>query len=52
LGEEALRDVRWSRLSLIPQGAMNSLNPVMRIREPMGDAITAHGGRQQKEQLQ
>ncbi len=52
LGEEELRAVRWSRLSLIPQGAMNSLNPVMRIREQMADAIVAHEGRQQKELLQ
>jgi peptide/nickel transport system ATP-binding protein len=27
---------------LIPQGAMNSLNPVTRIKEQMGDAILAH----------
>lgn len=42
LNERELRDVRWSKLSLIPQGAMNSLNPVMRINKQIGDAILAH----------
>ncbi len=42
LSEAELRKVRWRELALIPQGAMNSLNPVLRIREQMGDAIQAH----------
>lgn len=42
LSERALRQVRWRDLSLVPQGAMNALNPVTRIREQMGDAILAH----------
>jgi ABC-type dipeptide/oligopeptide/nickel transport system ATPase component len=32
-----LRAVRWDRLALIPQGAMNSLNPVMRISKQIAD---------------
>lgn len=39
---EALRRFRWSQISMIPQGAMNSLNPVMRIGVLMADAILAH----------
>ncbi len=42
LSEQRLRQLRWSELALIPQGAMNSLNPVTRIREQIGDAILAH----------
>jgi len=42
LAENELRKLRWRELSLIPQGAMNSLNPVTRIREQMGDGILAH----------
>jgi peptide/nickel transport system ATP-binding protein len=42
LPEKELRSIRWKELALIPQGAMNSLNPVTRIREQMGDAILAH----------
>jgi oligopeptide/dipeptide ABC transporter ATP-binding protein len=42
LRESELRKVRWRQLSLIPQGAMNSLNPVIKIKEQMADAILAH----------
>lgn len=42
LGEEALRRFRWSEISMIPQGAMNSLNPVIRVKEQMADTIRAH----------
>src|SRR5215207_6789948 len=31
LPEPALRAIRWVKLALIPQGAMNSLNPTMKI---------------------
>ena len=49
LSERELRKVRWKELALIPQGAMNSLNPVTKIKEQMEDAILAHEkiGRQQ-----
>jgi peptide/nickel transport system ATP-binding protein len=42
LSERELRALRWKELALIPQGAMNSLNPVTKIKEQMGDAIQAH----------
>ncbi len=42
LPERELRKIRWRKLALIPQGAMNSLNPVIRIKEQMEDAIIAH----------
>lgn len=42
LSEKELRKVRWTQLALIPQGAMNSLNPVLKVREQMEDAILAH----------
>jgi len=44
LNEHELRDVRWRQVALIPQGAMNSLNPVMRVKDQIGDAITTHQG--------
>src|SRR5690349_6069867 len=40
--EEGLRAVRWIKLALIPQGAMNSLNPIMRVRDQIKDVIIAH----------
>ncbi|MBS1252047.1 MAG: Oligopeptide transport ATP-binding protein OppD [Anaerolineales bacterium] len=45
LNEEELRRVRWNQISLIPQGAMNSLNPVMRVKDQIGDAIQTHESR-------
>src|SRR5690606_20967092 len=37
LSDEALRGVRWSKLALIPQGAMNSLNPTMKVSDQIKD---------------
>lgn len=42
LDEPSLRQVRWAQVSLIPQGAMNSLNPVMRVRDQLSEVILAH----------
>src|SRR5258708_26339371 len=43
--DEALRQIRWRKLALIPQGAMNSLNPPMKVRSQNKDVIIAHEGR-------
>jgi peptide/nickel transport system ATP-binding protein len=42
VSEQQLRKIRWRDLALVPQGAMNSLNPVLKIKEQIGDAILAH----------
>ncbi len=42
LTTEEMRQARFSQVSLIPQGAMNSLNPVMRVREQFLDTMAAH----------
>jgi peptide/nickel transport system ATP-binding protein len=42
LDAEGMRKARLSRIAYIPQGAMNSLNPVMRIGAQMMDAVKAH----------
>lgn len=36
------REVRWKRISYIPQGSMHVLNPVRRIRDTFYDFISAH----------
>ncbi len=51
LSKEEMRQMRWSKISLVPQGAMNSLNPVMRIGDQIGDAITTHEGSVSSEKL-
>ena len=43
-----MRQVRLARIALIPQGSMNSLNPVMRIKEQLADALQDHGVRLSK----
>ncbi len=42
LEEEELRKFRWKKVSMIFQGAMNSLNPTHRIDSQIGEAILAH----------
>jgi peptide/nickel transport system ATP-binding protein len=42
LDEAGMRKARLSKIAYIPQGAMNSLNPVMRVGAQMADAIRAH----------
>ncbi len=42
LSDEEMLKARLDKIAYIPQGAMNSLNPVMRIGAQMVDAIKAH----------
>ena len=42
LSEEDMRKARLSKIAYIPQGAMNSLNPVTRIGAQMVDAVKSH----------
>lgn len=42
LSEQEMLKARLSKIAYIPQGAMNSLNPVMRIGAQMVDAVEAH----------
>jgi peptide/nickel transport system ATP-binding protein len=43
LSEDQMRERRLADIALVTQGAMNSLNPVMRVRHQMVDAMQAHG---------
>ena len=51
MSENELRNIRWNSLALIPQGAMNSLNPIMRISDQIKEAIEAHEGKQNGKKL-
>lgn len=42
LSEEEMRQVRLARIAMVPQGAMNSLNPVVRIGDQMRWTILEH----------
>lgn len=51
LSEEEMRRVRLRKIAYIPQGAMNSLNPVMRVEDQIWDGIVAHEGAVGQEEL-
>ncbi|WP_020574865.1 ABC transporter ATP-binding protein [Actinopolymorpha alba] len=42
MDERRLRSLRWRSLSYLPQGSMNSMNPVMRVGEQFRDVILEH----------
>jgi oligopeptide/dipeptide ABC transporter ATP-binding protein len=43
LSEPAMRQMRLGDIALVAQGAMNSLNPVMRVGDQIVDALQDHG---------
>jgi peptide/nickel transport system ATP-binding protein len=43
LAEDEMRRLRLARIALVPQGSMNSLNPVLRVRDQVADALRDHG---------
>jgi peptide/nickel transport system ATP-binding protein len=54
LDEAELRALRWRRMAMVFQGAMDSLNPVLTIGEQMTDVFLAHGvasGREARERV-
>ena len=52
LTDEQMLKARLSKIAYIPQGAMNSLNPVLRIGRQMVDAIKAHTPRESSSNIQ
>ncbi|MCA9837129.1 MAG: ABC transporter ATP-binding protein [Trueperaceae bacterium] len=51
LSDEQMLKARLSQIAYIPQGAMNSLNPVTRIGAQMIDAIKAHSPNMPKDKM-
>jgi peptide/nickel transport system ATP-binding protein len=43
--EDEIRKVRLAKIALVPQGAMNSLNPVMRIKDQIIDGMVDHSNK-------
>ncbi|HSL27061.1 MAG TPA: dipeptide/oligopeptide/nickel ABC transporter permease/ATP-binding protein [Acidimicrobiia bacterium] len=42
LTADELRDVRWTRMAMVFQGAMNALNPVRTVEDQIVEAISLH----------
>ncbi len=51
LSEAQMLQARLNKIAYIPQGAMNSLNPVTRIEAQMADAIRAHDKQTTKKEI-
>jgi len=51
LSEDELRKIRWSKVSMVFQGALNILNPVMRIGDQMAEILIHHKGVSKEEAL-
>lgn len=52
LSDESFRkEIRWKRISMVPQAAMNALNPVMRIGDQVAEPAMVHMGMNREEAL-
>ena len=49
--ENYRRDVRWIKMSLVPQAAMNALNPVLRVGDQVAEPAIIHMGMGKDEAL-
>ena len=41
--ERYRREVRWRKIAFVPQAAMNSLNPVIKLGEQVAEPLLVHG---------
>ncbi len=49
--EEFRQNIRWAAISMVPQAAMNALNPVMRVGEQVAEPALIHFGVNQTEAI-
>jgi oligopeptide/dipeptide ABC transporter ATP-binding protein len=42
--EEFRHNVRWAQMSLVPQAAMNALNPVLKVGDQVAEPMMVHAG--------
>jgi len=47
--EEFRQSIRWQSISMVPQAAMNALNPVVRVGEQVVEPVTVHLGARKAE---
>ena len=46
--EEFRKNVRWKQISMVPQAAMNALNPVLRVGDQVTEPLSSTPGRPRK----
>ena len=49
--EEFRQNVRWIKMSLVPQAAMNALNPVIRVGDQVAEPAMIHLGAKPEEAM-
>ena len=49
--EQFRKNVRWAAISLVPQAAMNSLNPVIKVGDQVAEPAMVHLGIKKEEAL-
>lgn len=49
--EEYRQNIRWVRMSMVPQAAMNSLNPVLKVGDQIAEPMIIHHGVKKEEAL-
>jgi len=49
--EEYRRRIRWVKMSMVPQAAMNALNPVLRVGDQVAEPMLVHAGISKEEAL-
>jgi peptide/nickel transport system ATP-binding protein len=49
--EEFRQSIRWASISMVPQAAMNALNPVIRVGEQVAEPAIVHLGVDKKEAI-
>ncbi|HOD43359.1 MAG TPA: ABC transporter ATP-binding protein [Anaerolineaceae bacterium] len=42
--EEYRKEIRWVKMSMVPQAAMNSLNPVLKVGDQVAEPMMVHHG--------
>jgi oligopeptide/dipeptide ABC transporter ATP-binding protein len=52
MGEEEFRhNTRWVEMSMVPQAAMNALNPVLRVGDQVAEPMMVHAGMKKEDAL-
>jgi len=49
--EEYRKRIRWVKMSMVPQAAMNALNPVLRVGDQVAEPMLVHAGIKKEEAL-
>ena len=52
MDNRSLNTLRWTRIALIPQGSMSSLNPIMKVGHQIADVILTHEGKRYSKDVQ